>query len=123
MTHPHAPPARKAPAAPLPRERHPGSMTFDERAFVLLVTYVVPVGRIDELLESHRQWLDEHIAGGRFLVSGPQVPRTGGVILARGTTSAQLENVVSRDPLVLAGAATYTVIEFVPSRGPLSWLP
>lgn len=107
-------------AAPLAGVRLPSSRVFDARAFVLLVTYLVPTSVVDDLLPSHRAWLDEYFADGTFLVSGPQVPRTGGVILASGTSRAELERLVSRDPLVLEGAATYSVIEFDPSRGPLS---
>lgn len=96
----------------------PRAALFASRAFVLLLTYAVPTSRIDELLGSHREWLDEQIAGGTFLVSGPQVPRTGGAILASSPSRAEIEHLVSTDPLVLEGAATYEVIEFVPARGP-----
>ncbi|MCR6491108.1 YciI family protein [Cellulomonas sp. P24] len=91
---------------------------FAARAFVLLLTYVAPTSRIDELLTVHRDWLDEHFADGTFLVSGPQVPRTGGAILASSASRAQIEDLVSTDPLVREGAATYEVIEFLPTRGP-----
>ncbi len=91
---------------------------FAARAFVLLLTYVAPTSRIDELLTVHRNWLDEHFADGTFLVSGPQVPRTGGAILASGPSRTQIEHLVSTDPLVREGAATYEVIEFLPTRGP-----
>lgn len=89
-------------------------------AFILLLTYASPISRVDELLDVHRAWLDEHSADGTFLVSGPQVPRTGGAILATGTTRAQIEAIVSTDPLARAGAATYEVVEFAPTRGPLA---
>ncbi len=46
-------------------------------AFILLLTYAMPVSRVDELLDEHRAWLDEHFADGTFLVSGPQVPLLG----------------------------------------------
>lgn len=89
-------------------------------AFILLLTYATPVSRVDDLLDAHRAWLDEHFADGTFLVSGPQVPRTGGAILATGTSRAQIEAIVSTDPLAVAGAATYEVVEFAPTRGPLA---
>lgn len=91
---------------------------FGAQAFVLLVEYTAPLSRIDELLDDHRAWLDAHFAEGTFLVSGPQVPRRGGTILATGTSRDQLENLVGSDPLVRAGAAGYKIIEFTPTRGP-----
>ena len=52
--------------------------------FVLLLTYVRPLAEVDALMREHVAWLDEHYAAGRFLVSGRRIPRTGGVIVARG---------------------------------------
>lgn len=90
------------------------------QAFILLLTYATPVSRVDELLDAHREWLDEHFASRDFLVSGPQVPRTGGAILARGASKAQIEAIALTDPLARAGAASYEVVEFTPTRGPLA---
>ena len=91
---------------------------FSGSAFVLLVEYIAPLSRIDDLLDDHRAWLDRHFADGTFLVSGPRVPRIGGTILATGTSRDQLERQVASDPLVQAGAARYEVVEFSPTRGP-----
>jgi uncharacterized protein YciI len=90
---------------------------FGTRSFVLLITYTAPLPRIDALLDEHRAWLDKHFADGTFLVSGPQVPRVGGTILATAESRRQVEDVVSTDPFVRAGVAAYRVIEFTPTRG------
>lgn len=95
-----------------------GRNLFRQRAFVLLVGYTAPLSRIDELLEEHRAWLDLHFADGTFLVSGPRVPRTGGAILATAPTRDHIEALVDVDPLVRAGAASYEIVEFTPTRGP-----
>lgn len=91
---------------------------FRRRTFVLLVTYAVPLNRIDELLDDHRSWLDEQFAAGTFLVSGPQVPRTGGAIIATAESREHLEALVESDPLVRSGSASYEIVEFTPTRGP-----
>lgn len=96
----------------------PRPVPFGARTFILLVTYTVPLSQIDELLEDHRAWLDQHFADGVFLVSGPQVPRVGGAILATGSSRHHVEDLVAADPLVLAGAASYQIVEFTPTRGP-----
>lgn len=91
---------------------------FGLPTFILLVTYTVPLSRIDELLDEHRCWLDENFADGTFLVSGPQVPRTGGTIIAAARSRRQIEQLLRSDPLVRTGSATYQIIEFSPTRGP-----
>jgi uncharacterized protein YciI len=84
--------------------------------FVLLLTYVKPLEEVDALMRRHMAWLDEHYAGGRFLVSGRQVPRTGGVILARGDDREEIEALAATDPFVAGGVATCEVIQFRASQ-------
>src|SRR4029078_6657100 len=59
--------------------------------FVLLLTYVRPLPEVDALMREHVRWLTEHYAAGRCVVSGRRIPRTGGVILARGDDPAEIE--------------------------------
>lgn len=87
---------------------------------VLLVHYDAEPERITALLEQHRRWLREQYDAGRFLLSGPREPRTGGVILARGEDPAQLADLVATDPFVLAGAAHYELLAFRALWGPLA---
>ncbi|MGC0415704.1 YciI family protein [Embleya sp. AB8] len=84
--------------------------------FVITLTYVVPVEEIDALLPGHLAWLDRYYADGTLLASGRRVPRTGGVILARAADRGVLDAVLAEDPFRRAGAATYDVVEFAPSR-------
>ena len=83
---------------------------------MLLLTYVRPLAAVDALMREHVAWLDEHYAAGRFLVSGRRIPRTGGVIVARGDDRAEIEALVSSDPFVAAGVATCEVIRFRASQ-------
>ena len=59
--------------------------------FVLLLTYVRPLPEVDALMREHMAWLKEQYAAGRFVVSGRRIPRTGGVILARGEDRDEIE--------------------------------
>ena len=83
---------------------------------MLLLTYVRPLAAVDALMREHVAWLDEHYAAGRFLVSGRRIPRTGGVILARGDDRAEIEALAATDPFVAAGVATCEVIRFRASQ-------
>jgi uncharacterized protein YciI len=84
--------------------------------FVLLLTYVKPLAEVDALMRRHMAWLDEHYAAGRFLVSGRRIPRTGGVILARGDDRGEIEAIAAADPFVTGGVATCEVIQFRASQ-------
>jgi len=84
--------------------------------FVLLLTYVKPVEAVDALMREHVAWLREQYDAGRFVVSGRQVPRTGGVILARGDDREEIEAVAARDPFVTGGVATVEIVQFRASQ-------
>lgn len=84
--------------------------------FVILVSYVKPLEEIDRILPDHMAFLEECYQAGYFVLSGRQVPRTGGVILARGKNRVVIEQLVQRDPFHVHGAAKYTVIEVEPTR-------
>jgi len=82
--------------------------------FIVSLTYTDIPG-VDALLEPHRVFLREYYGRGMFLMSGRQVPRTGGIILANAETRAELEAVLAQDPLKQAGVALYEITEFVPT--------
>ncbi len=84
--------------------------------FIILVHYLQPLDVIETYLEAHRRFLDKYYEAGIFLMSGPQVPRTGGVILARGLTREELEQILSEDPFYQASVATYQIIMFTPNK-------
>ena len=67
-------------------------------------------------MRSHMKWLDKHYEAGRFVVSGRQIPRTGGVILARGDDRSEIEAIAADDPFVRGGVATCEVIQFRASQ-------
>ena len=83
--------------------------------FIVTLTYTRPLEEVDALMDAHMTWLKKHYESGLFVASGRQVPRTGGVILARSGDREGLESVLARDPFVQGGVARVDVIEFVPS--------
>jgi uncharacterized protein YciI len=84
--------------------------------FLLLLTYVRPLPEVDALMREHVRWLDEQYAAGRFVVSGRRIPRTGGVIVARGDDRAEIEALAASDPFVSRGVATCEIIQFRASQ-------
>jgi uncharacterized protein YciI len=49
-------------------------------------------------------------------VSGRRIPRTGGVILARGDDREEIEAIAASDPFVSGGVAPRDVIQFRASQ-------
>lgn len=84
--------------------------------FVVILNYVKPMSDIDAQLEAHRAYLDERYATGDFIVSGPQSPRVGGIILTREMTRPALDALLAQDPFYMHQVAIYEVIEFNPTK-------
>jgi uncharacterized protein YciI len=84
--------------------------------FVLLLTYIKPLAEVDALMRRHMAWLDAQYDAGRFVVSGRQIPRSGGVILARGDDREEIEALAASDPFVSGGVATCEIIQFRASQ-------
>ena len=84
--------------------------------FVINLTYQVSLETVDRFLEEHICYLEEQYNAGNFMVSGRKEPRTGGIILAKGESIDQIEQIIEKDPFKKYGVATYEIIEFTPSK-------
>jgi uncharacterized protein YciI len=82
--------------------------------YAIILRYKRPLAEVDKHSEAHRAWLRDQYAAGHFLVSGPQQPRTGGFILARGESKAAVEAILADDPFNQEQIADYEIIEFLP---------
>ena len=91
--------------------------------FVVLLTYVKPLPEVDRHMRAHVKFLQEHYAARTFIASGRQVPRTGGVILARSPSKEALVALMQRDPFCQHGIATFEVIEFRTSQHDPAFAP
>lgn len=79
--------------------------------FIVSLNYKVPLTEIDRLQAAHVEWLKACYAEGILVASGPKKPRTGGIIIARGSRDV-LDASLAADPFAKAGAAEYDVTEF-----------
>jgi uncharacterized protein YciI len=84
--------------------------------FVLLLSYIKPIEEVDALMREHVAWLSKQYEAGRFVVSGGRIPRTGGVVVARGDDHKEIEDIAASDPFVTGGVATVEVIHFRASQ-------
>lgn len=84
--------------------------------FIVVLTYQAPIEEVDAHLKAHIEFLDHYYEQGVFVASGRQVPRVGGVILAKAENPEALRAVVDADPFLTSGVATAEIIEFTPTR-------
>lgn len=87
-----------------------------DHLFAIDLTYVTGFENIDPLIAQHMAFIERGYASGLFLASGAKVPRTGGVIIARGRSRADIETLIKDDPFHSAGVAEYAITEFRPGN-------
>ena len=79
---------------------------------VVVLTYVKPLEEVDAQLPAHVEWLKQGYADGIFLASRRKIPRSGGVILAKGDDMDGLQNWLSQDPFQQSGVAKVEIVPF-----------
>jgi len=84
--------------------------------FVIELTYKAPLTEIDAHMKAHVAFLKKYYASGNFLVSGRQIPREGGIILAIGESREKIEAIMREDPFCKEGLAEFRVVEFRASQ-------
>ena len=80
--------------------------------FVVEIDYKAPLEKIEEIRQEHRDYLKTGYEKKIILLSGPQVPRIGGIIIARGDSMEDIAEFFSKDPYQVKGLAEYHYIEF-----------
>lgn len=84
--------------------------------FVIEVTYSVPFEQMAHIVPDHRAFLQLGYDRGWLLMSGPQVPKTGGMIVARAPSLVELQQFFQDDPFLKNSVATYRYVEFEPVK-------
>lgn len=79
--------------------------------YIVELTYLRPLTEIDQELNAHRGFLDRYFSSGDLIASGPKVPRTGGIILARHMERERLDQILSEDPFWQKRLAEYRITE------------
>ena len=86
------------------------------RHFFVHIVYLRPFSEIEPLVASHRAFLDTCLKDGLLLLSGPLVPRTGGILLMRGSDRGEIETLLAGDPYAKARVARHDLLEFQPIK-------
>jgi uncharacterized protein YciI len=82
--------------------------------FLIEITYLVPFEQLRDILPEHRAHLKTGYERNLLLLSGPQQPKVGGVVIARAEDRAEIEAFFAADPYQLRGVARYRMVEFDP---------
>ena len=78
---------------------------------IITLTYKKPLNIVDQHLDNHRDFLKKGYNKSLFIASGPQTPRTGGIIIARGDLK-DLKKFMTKDPFLLNDVASYHYASF-----------
>ena len=85
--------------------------------YIITLTYKKPMEEIEKVTADHRAFLDTLYTQDVLLASGPQVPRTGGILIARsGRSKEEVMEILKQDPFYIADVADYSIIEFNPMK-------
>ena len=83
--------------------------------FIAILTYKKPLEEVDRYLQTHRDYLAKHYATGDFIMSGPQTPRVGGVIVMKAENHSVVDTIIAQDPFKVNAIADYQIVEFTPT--------
>jgi uncharacterized protein YciI len=84
--------------------------------FLIKITFTKPLEVVDQYVAAHREFLEVGYQKDFFVVSGPQTPRVGGIVISQLKNREQLEHLMAQDPYYLNEVAEYEFIEFNPVK-------
>ncbi len=87
-----------------------------DNLFIVILRYIVAIEEIDAYRLKHLEFLDNCYKQGVLIASGPQVPRNGGILIAKSSSKEILQNILNQDPFAINKCAEYSVYEFVPTK-------
>ena len=102
---------------PCKPSRHITSLIILERIIMLVAIskYTQPLLIVDKHRAEHHQYLKPLFDTDKLLTCGRQNSLEGGVIIPRDISREEFEEILRRDPFVIAGVSKYEIIEFTPS--------
>lgn len=84
--------------------------------FIIFLKFAENKAKAKELMEAHKQWIQQGFKDGVFLMVGSIKPESGGAILAHNTSLEALEKRLQEDPFVSEKVVSTEVTEVAPAR-------
>ncbi len=82
--------------------------------FVVEIIYTRPFDEVTAVIDAHRAYLQTGYQKGLLLISGPQEPRVGGILLVKSDSLATVQSFCDDDPYAQHNVAKHRIIEFLP---------
>jgi uncharacterized protein YciI len=87
-----------------------------DNIFIVVLKYIVAIEEIDACRLKHLEFLGSCYEQGILIASGPQVPRNGGILIAKSSSKEALQNILGQDPFAINKCAEYSIYEFTPTK-------
>lgn len=84
--------------------------------FIIDLTYIVSLEKLDLHMRDHVKYLQKYYKKNVFVASGRKVPRTGGIILALANSKDEVDGIIHEDPFYIHRLAEFEVTEFLTSQ-------
>ncbi len=84
--------------------------------FLVILKYEKSINEVMRYLDDHMVFLEKYYELNKFICSGRQEPRTGGIILCNGNNKEEISSIIKEDPFYINNIAKYEIIEFIPSK-------
>lgn len=84
--------------------------------FVVILKYEKSIEEVMNHLDDHNIFLEKYYDLNKFICSGRQEPRTGGIILCNGNNKEEINSIIKEDPFYINNIAKYEIIEFIPTK-------
>ena len=84
--------------------------------FIIILKYNKLIEDVEKHLEEHVIFLEKYYASNKFICSGRQEPRTGGIILCNVKDKDEVNLIIKEDPFYINLVAKYEIIEFIPTK-------
>ncbi len=86
------------------------------RFFIIELRYIVPLEAIQPHIDAHRAFLKTLYDQEILLLSGPAVPRTKGILIARHESEEELLQLLKNDPYSRNNLIKTVLTEFAPAN-------
>lgn len=83
--------------------------------FIVFLRFGPNRAQAGQWMAGHKQWIQDGIADGSFLLAGSLDQAQGGLVIAVGTDAAAIDARVAQDPFVLHGVVTADIHAVAPS--------
>jgi uncharacterized protein YciI len=83
--------------------------------YIILLRFSANKAHAPEHMAAHRAWIKQGVDDGVFLLVGSIRPGLGGAILAKGLSSAALQERIDADPFVVHDIVKAEVIDIEPN--------